>query len=67
MIKRQSSAKILLNELRKGRRIINIDETWIGEMDYRRQKWRFRGQANTVSAKDVTPRLSLITAIDNFG
>ena len=28
--------------MNKGKRIINIDETWIDEMDFRRMKWRHR-------------------------
>ena len=61
------SAKVLLCELRKGKKIINIDETWIGELDYRKQKWRKRGCPNTVTAKEVTPRLTLIAAVDTQG
>ena len=51
----------------KGKRIINIDETWIGEMDFRRMKWRRRGESNTIGSKDVSPRLSMLAAIDNYG
>lgn len=36
-------------------------------MDYRQRKWRFRGESNSISSKDVTLRLSLIVAIDNHG
>ena len=53
--------------MKKGKRIINIDETWIGEMDFRRLKWRRRGESNTISSKDVLPRLSMLAAIDNYG
>ena len=67
IIKRQQAAKIFLNEMRKGRRVINIDETWIGEMHFPRKKWRLNGQDNTCTVKEVSPRLSLIVAIDNFG
>ena len=67
IVKRQTCAKILLSEMSKGKRIINIDETWIGEMDFRRCKWRARGASNSLSSKGVQPRLSLIVAIDNFG
>ena len=54
-------------EMQKGKRIINVDETWIGEMDFRRLKWRRPGDSNSVSGKDVTPRLSVIAAVDNYG
>ena len=67
LIKRQASAKVLLDAMQKGKRIINIDESTLGEMDFRRQKWRQHGLSNSVSAKDVSPRLSLILALDSLG
>ena len=67
LVKRMASARVLITEMQKGKRIINVDESWIGEMDFRRLRWRHRGTSNTISAKDVTPRLTVIAAIDNFG
>lgn len=67
LVKRQASAKVLLRELEKGRRILNIDETWIGEMDFRRMKWRRRREQNNVSTKEVSPRLSVIAGVDSHG
>ena len=67
MSKRHECAKVLLRELDAGKRIINIDETWIGEMDYRRYKWCGHNEANSLSSKDVAPRLALLTAVDNLG
>ena len=67
LVKRLLCAKVLLTEMRKGKRVINIDETWIGETDYRRRKWRAPGDSNSLSSKDVTPRISMIAAIDDLG
>ena len=47
--------------------IINIDETWIGQTDYRRRKWGVRGSNNSLPVKSLQPRLSLILALDTTG
>ena len=36
-------------------------------MDFRRRKWTEIGASNTLVQKDVTPRLTIIAAIDNLG
>ena len=61
------SAKVLLTELKKGKRCINLDESAVNSMDFRRRKWVKNGSPNTHVQKDVTPRLSMIAAIDNLG
>ena len=33
-------AKHMLSYLRQGKRIINIDETWLPHLDFRRSMWR---------------------------
>ena len=47
--------------------ILNIDESWISQMDYRRMKWCAPGSTNSVPTKQVQPRISLIVAIDSVG
>ena len=61
------SVSYLHTRLAEGKRIINIDETWVDRMQYSRQKWRSRDASNSVSAAQVIPRLAVITAIDNHG
>jgi hypothetical protein len=34
---------------------------------YAKRKWHKRGSSNSIGVKAVTPRLNLITAVDNFG
>ena len=40
-------AKKMLSLLEEGKRIINIDETWLPHLDFRNKKWRRRGEPNT--------------------
>ena len=37
---RQRYAQYMLSLLESGVRVINIDQTWIGETNYVRRKWR---------------------------
>jgi len=49
------------------KRIINIDETWLGMEDFRRMKWQAPDSTNSVPKKLWHPRISLILALDNRG
>ena len=42
-------AKKMFELLEQGKRIINIDETWLPHLDFRNKKWRRRGEPNTMS------------------
>jgi hypothetical protein len=44
--------------------IVNVDETWINETDFRSKKWRKRGTANSVPSKSLSLRISMIAALD---
>ena len=60
-------AKKMLSLLDEGKRIINIDETWLPSLDFRNMKWRQKGETNTVSSKDLDPRVNMIAALDTDG
>ena len=47
--------------------VINIDESSFIEADYRRQKWRRRQETNSISQKDISPRINVFAAIDTEG
>ena len=53
--------------MREGKRIINIDETWLPQMDFRTHKWRARGEKNTHREYPLTSRVNLIAALDTNG
>ena len=67
LVKRQACAKVLLNILAKGKTFLSIDETEIGTTQYLRRKWRVHGESNSLPTKDVSPRISLLAAIDSNG
>ena len=37
---RMKYAKKMLEVLAEGKRVINIDETWLPHLDFRNKKWR---------------------------
>jgi len=39
LVVRQQCAKKLLELLEQGFKIVNIDESWINEVDFQRRKW----------------------------
>ena len=67
LVLRQHYAKVLLPQLVEGKRIINIDETWLPTLDFRRYRWCKRGVKNTLPVKDLQPKVNMIVAIDTLG
>ena len=51
----------------QGKRLINIDETWISEKDFRRKCWRSRNVSNSIGTSAVSPRITFMVAIDTDG
>jgi hypothetical protein len=67
VILRQEWASMLIDLATKKTRLINIDETWLGQEDFSRMKWKLPGVSNSVAKKDWAPSISLLLAFDNFG
>ena len=57
----------MLELLEQGFTIMNIDESWINELDFARRKWHDRNESNSLPRKSVSPRLSVLAAIDTEG
>ena len=47
--------------------MINIDESWINEKDFRYLSWRSRSVNNTIPVGAVAPRIPMMAAIDTDG
>ena len=67
LILRQSYAKFMLEQLRSGVRVINVDQTWLNATNFVRRQWKRRGQVNSVVERKVNPRISVIMAICTQG
>jgi transposase len=67
LVLRQRWAISFLEMDLKSKNWINIDETWLGMADFRKMYWRPMDRNWSVKEKSITPRLSLITAVDRIG
>ena len=57
----------LIKALQANKILINLDETWLGMSDFRRMKWRPKGTRNSVAKRAMTPRISMMVALDTLG
>ena len=67
LVLRQQYAMKMLPMLDEGTRIINIDESWLNETNFIRKMWAPKDVSSTASLYAVSPRLSLLAAIDTTG
>ena len=66
VLRQQYSLKIL-PMLESGRRIINVDESWLNNTRHLRKTWVPSDAPSTFREKQVVPRVSLILALDTDG
>ena len=67
LILRQQAAFKVLELLGQGKVLINVDETWLNELDFRRMKWREYGTSNINHGFPLSPRITVIAALDTLG
>ena len=67
LVLRQQFALKFLELLNSKKVFLNIDETWLGMSDFRRQKWRAQGTTNSVPQLQLNPRISMIVGLDSDG
>ena len=60
-------AQRFMQVLQEGKRIINVDETWLNQMEFARFKWCRKGETNSLPMKQVNPRISMIVALATTG
>ena len=51
----------------QGKHIINIDESWIPETDFRRRRWAPKGGHNSMAEKTMGHRVNMIVAVSSEG
>ena len=49
LILRKLFAESMIGLLQKGKRIINVDESWVNLKNYRRRRWRQHGVINSMN------------------
>ena len=51
----------------QGKHIVNIDETWIPESDFRRRRWVKRNGNNSMKEGIMSQRVNIIVAVSSQG
>ena len=59
LLLRQHYARFMLAQLSSGVRVINLDQTWLNTLNFRRRKWRHKGQRHSEAAGSVNPRVAM--------
>ena len=67
LILRQQYALVMMQLLSEGKRVINIDETWLNETSFVRRTWALKQGQGNCPQNTVSPRLSMIAALDTEG
>ena len=67
VVLRQQCARLLILQLSQGKRIISIDESWLGQGIFIRKGWAPPRNKIRVDPKPFARRLLVICAMDNFG
>ena len=57
----------MINILASGKRVINIDETWLSETSFIRKTWGEKNGNGNMTLNSVIPRVSVIAALDTEG
>ena len=67
LVLRQRFALVMLDLLLEGKRVMNVDESWLNETTFTRKIWCPSNAPATITQRTVAPRLSLIAALDTEG
>ena len=67
LIQLQQYATKMIDLLNQGKRIINVDQTWLNESSFVRRVWAPMNGGSNVKLNAITPRVSLVVAIDTDG
>ena len=67
LVLRQQWAVTLLRQNPINKVLLNLDESWLGMSDFRRRKWQSPASKNSVAAFQMTPRVTMLTAVDTTG
>ena len=67
LVLRQQYSMRILPLLEAGKRIINVDESWLNQTRFLRRTWVPSDAPSTFREKQVQPRISLLLALDTEG
>ena len=57
----------MLETLASGKKVINVDESWLNTTAFKRHSWTKAGKGNARPTKELSTRVAILAAIDNRG
>ena len=67
LVLRQQYAMKMLELLQAGKKVVNLDETWINESSFVRKTWAPKDGKSNAALNTVIPRISMLAALDMDG
>ena len=67
LVHRQKYAQTMLELLTKGKRIINVDESFIDQSNYTRRSWGHKQHRGSVKSTNMKESLKIFAALDTDG
>ena len=67
LVLRSLYAQKMLQIYSQGKHVVNIDESWIAESDFRRRCWGLKNTSNSMSERAVGHRVNMIVAVSSRG
>ena len=67
LVQRQQYAQRMLDVLASGKRVLNVDESWLSDSEYSRRMWYPTSPDANLLDKPLSQRHSLIVALDTEG
>ena len=67
LVLRSLYAQKMLQIYEQGKHVVNIDESWIPETDFRRRRWATKGGHNSMAEKTMGHRVNMIVAVSSKG
>ena len=65
MVLRHLYARRMLEVYSEGKHVINIDESWIPQTDFRRRCWGTIGQNNSMADRVLGHKVNMIVAVSS--
>ena len=67
LVLRSLYAQKMLAVLEQGKHVVNVDESWLPETDFRRRRWATKGGHNSMAEKTMGHRVNMIVAVSSKG
>ena len=57
----------MLELYNQGRHVVNVDESWVPDTDFRRFCWKRQGETNSLPENGMSHKINMIVAVSTEG